>query len=108
MEAKALRLIQADSRILSVTVVAGGRLARVKRSAKPEAETQEAVLINDVLQGISCAITPGSSLCQVVFALKDEEFIAEVEPGSDLIEIGHNIAEQLATVTTNNWQFLSP
>ena len=109
-EPEFLQLIRRDPRIRSVVTVriANPRklkethgLVKTSRIRLPTQNT-DSFLVTDLLEDITYAVGQEGAFSKLVFALKHEQVMVAVQPGSDLTEIAHDFATHLATVTADN------
>jgi len=109
-ELEVLQRIRTDPRICSVVIVRAANpgkvmethgLVKTSRIKLPTPNT-DSFLVTDLLEDIMYMIGQEGSLSKLVFTLKDEQVMVAVQPGSDLTEIAHDFAIDLATITAHN------
>jgi len=109
-EPEFLRRIRTDPRICSVVTVRSGGpgkvtephgLAHTGRS-KLLTSNADSFFVTDLLEDIMYMVGQDGALSKIVFTLKNEQVIVTVQPGSDLIEIAHDFAIRMATITAHN------
>jgi hypothetical protein len=76
-------------------------LVKTSRTKLPTPNA-DSFLVTDLLDNITYMVGQEEALSKIVFTLKDEQVMVTVQQGSDLIEIAHDFAIHLATITAHN------
>ena len=105
-----IALPELDVNIRSISLIRNGRIVRHRKrtSYHPEyidwsiqstenSETQDVLLITDLLNDFWYLLTPRTSGYQLTFSLKEGQVIVDVQSSSNPADVAQKVAEQLVT-----------
>jgi len=109
-EPEFLRLIRTDPKIRSVVIMRAANPSKVMETLglvktshiKLPTPNIDEFRVTDLIEDITYMVGREGSLSKLVFTLKDEQVVVAVQSGSDLTDIAHDFAVNLATITAHN------